>query len=213
VRTFRHWTPRYIYSRILEKHYRRTHPGLPWLTQEANRILETLLLPQDVGLECGSGRSTLWFAARVSHLTSVEHNPQWHARVAGWLDEKQLANVDYHLCPGSDSAADLYNLPAYVRIVDDIPPNSLDFALVDGIFRDACALLALDRLKAGGFLVIDNANLYLPCESHAPNSKREADGPASLLWAQFLQKTAGWRTIWTSNGVSDTAFFFKGHSS
>ncbi len=209
MRSFRHWTPRYIISRLVEKQYRRTHPGLPWLTQDANRMLETLLLPTDRGLEFGSGGSTVWFAARVSHLTSVEHNPEWHARVNTWLAEKRYNHVDYRLNPGKDGAVDLNNPPEYVRVIDELADSSLDFALVDGIYRDACALRVLQKLKPGGFLIIDNVNLHLPCKSHAPNSRTAQDGPRTPIWAQFVQETAGWRTIWTSNGISDTAFFFK----
>jgi len=210
MRTFRHWTPRYLISRVVEKQYRRTHPDLPWLTQTANRMLDTLILPPDQGLEFGSGRSTLWFANRVNHLTSVEHNPEWYARVSTWLTEKSYQNVDYRLCPGKDHAMNRNDLPEYVQIVKDLPGNSLEFVLVDGIFRDACALLALEKLKPGGFLIIDNANLYLPSRSCSPNSRTEQNGPASRLWEQFILQTKDWRKIWTSNGVSDTAFFFKG---
>ena len=210
MRTFRHWTPRYLISRIVEKQYRLTHPSLPWLTQTANRMLDTLILPRDQGLEFGSGRSTLWFADRVRHLTSVEHNPEWYARVNAWLMDKSYQNVDYRLCPGKDHAMNMDDLPEYVQVVKDLPGNSLELVLIDGIFRDACALLALEKLKPGGFLIIDNANLYLPCRSYSPNSRTEQNGPASRLWEQFILQTKDWRKIWTSNGVSDTAFFFKG---
>jgi predicted O-methyltransferase YrrM len=209
MRTFRHWTLRYIAARILEKQYRRANPGLPWLTQTANQMLDTLLLSQDKGLEFGSGRSTRWFAGRVSHLTSVEHNPQWAERVQAWLSESSQENVDYQLHPGKDQPVSMNQLPDYVCAVQAIAPGSLDFVLVDGIYRDACALLSLDRLKPGGFLILDNANLYLPCRSHSPNSRTERVGAASELWQQFLRHSAGWRRIWTSNHISDTAFFFK----
>lgn len=210
MRTFHHWTPRYIISRIHEKQYRHTHPGLPWLTPTANQMLDTLILPRDQGLEFGSGRSTLWFAGHVDHLTSVEHNPEWHARVTTWLAEKSFHNVDYRLYPGKDHPVNRHDLPDYVRVIQEMTENSLDFVLVDGIFRAACALLSLEKLRSGGFMIIDNANLYLSCRSHSPNSRTEQDGPASPLWEQFTLQTKDWRKIWTSNGVSDTAFFFKG---
>ena len=212
MRSFRHWTPRYILSRIIERRYRRLNPGLPWLTQTANAILPDYLLPTDVGLELGSGRSTLWFAQRVASLTSIEHNPEWYARVRGWLEEEHVTNVDYQLHPAEDGAGS-ETPPAYVRAVENIPIASLDFALVDGIYRDLAALAVLPRLKPGGVLIIDNANLYLPCGSHAPNSRHAADGPAGPQWADFLEHIAGWRRFWTGNGVSDTAFFFRPPSS
>jgi putative heme iron utilization protein len=49
------------------------HPNWPWLTKEAILLLERLLRPDDIGLEFGSGRSTIWFAERVEKLISIEH--------------------------------------------------------------------------------------------------------------------------------------------
>ena len=209
MRKFGHWSPHYLFHRLLEKHYRRQNPHLPWLTQAANRMLDTYLLPGDRGLEYGSGRSTLWFARRVAALTSVEHNPVWHQRVAGMLAEAGLTNVVYCLHEKAAEQAEWQALPAYVRAADRLEDGSLDFVLVDGIYRDACALVGLLKLKPGGVLILDNANLFLPCDSHAPNSLGMGDEPSSPLWRQFWGQVNTWRRLWTSNGVSDTAFFFK----
>ena len=69
-----HRTPRYVYHRTRQLCYERAHPDEPWLTPAAIGLLATLLRPADTGAEFGSGRSTLWFAARVAALTSVEHD-------------------------------------------------------------------------------------------------------------------------------------------
>jgi predicted O-methyltransferase YrrM len=209
MRSFRHWTPRYLFNRTIEKSYRSRNPGLPWLTPAANEILQTYLLPSDVGLEFGSGGSTLWFARRVKSLTSVEHNPDWYDRVHTRLETGKITNVDYHLHPGQETPGMDGSLPAYVLEAEKYAENSLDFVLVDGIYRDLCALTSLSRLKPGGVLLIDNVNLHLPCRSYAPNSRSPEDGPATAQWAKFQNLTQGWRKIWTSNGVSDTAFFFR----
>jgi hypothetical protein len=29
------------------------------------------------------------------------------------------------------------------------------------------------------------------------------------LWKEFLEVVTGWRSIWTSNGVADTAFYYN----
>jgi len=58
--------------------YEWSHSNYPWLTQQANLILSTLLKPTDMGLEWGSGRSTIWFTQRVKYLTSVEHDEAWY---------------------------------------------------------------------------------------------------------------------------------------
>ena len=210
MRTFRHWTPRYLFNRMVEKIYRRRRPDLPWLTPTANEILETYLTKTDKGLEFGSGKSTIWFARRIAALTSVEHNPVWYQKVTGMLSERKINNVKYLL--HEKGVEDEQGLEAaYVRAAVEIEDESLDFVLIDGIYRDACALTSINKLKPGGVMVIDNANLYLPCLSKAPNSRSTQDGPATQGWSQYYNMVKDWRSIWTGNGVSDTAFYFKGN--
>jgi len=59
MRSIQHWTPRYLKDRLAEAYYHRTHPGHPWLTRWANEMLASYLRSSDVGVEFGSGRSTL----------------------------------------------------------------------------------------------------------------------------------------------------------
>jgi hypothetical protein len=94
-----HLTPRYVCNRIRDLVYQRAHPTDPWLTPEAIGLLATLLHPTDRGAEFGSGRSTLWFAARVAELTSVETNARWHEAVTRQLKERSVDNVDCILVP------------------------------------------------------------------------------------------------------------------
>jgi len=58
-------------------------------------------------------------------------------------------------------------------------------------------------------LIIDNVNRYLPCLSKAPSSRRPALGPVTPVWAEVADGLRGWRTIWTSSGVTDTAIFIR----
>ncbi len=72
------------------------NPEHPWLTKEASFILVSLLKETDIGLEGGSGRSTLWFARRVKKLTSVEHNKNWYNKILKKLQGQKLdGKVDY----------------------------------------------------------------------------------------------------------------------
>jgi hypothetical protein len=63
-------------------------------------------------------------------------------------------------------------------------------------------------LKSGGILIIDNINWYWPQEqkSYFPNSRRMSDGFASPVWQQCAKLVKDWRYVWTSNGITDTAF-------
>ncbi len=207
-RSFRHWSLRYLLDRSAEKDYRRTHPGVPWIAPAAVEFLGGYLKPTDQMLEFGSGRSTLWFAEHVKHIISVEHNPVWYKEIASKIQEKGISNITYHLHPKQPDS-----VPAsqsdYVLVSQSIPVESLDVVLVDGIYRAQCVLQSLPLIMDGGILVIDNVNRYLPSNSIAPNSRTPQEGPVDDEWRQVLELIGAWRFFWTSNGVSDTAFYFK----
>jgi predicted O-methyltransferase YrrM len=208
VRKIAHRTPRYVYHRTRQMLYQRGHADAPWLTPDAIRLLESLLRPADRGAEFGSGRSTLWFAARVAALTSVEHDEQWDDTVSARLNERRLANVDYILAR-PDQPVELGGQSAYARVALGFPDASLDFALIDGHYRDYSAKFMLPKIKPGGMLIIDNVNWYLPSESRAPNWRTHALGPNGNIWAEVAEEVGRWRSIWTGSGVWDTALFIR----
>lgn len=201
MRTITHWTPQYIYDRLAVANYEKQYPEHPWLTQTAISILSSFLKDTDVGIEWGSGRSTAWLASRVKHLFSVEDNQEWYQTVKEKLSQQNLYNTEYYLETEQDS---------YVGVVNQFDENSLNFALVDGNFwRSTCALKVVSKIKLGGVIIIDNANWFLPSNSHSPNSRTFQTGAASDEWQSFLNLVLDWRTIWTSNGVTDTALFIR----
>lgn len=201
MRSFRHWTARYLLDRVKEARYRRRNPDAPWLTPAAIDILDSWLAPGDVGLEWGSGRSTAWIGRRVARLVSVEHHAGWYEKVRVGLPP----SVELRHCAVADPADEGC---AYVRSADLFADGSLDFALVDGFteLRGACALAVLRKLRPGGLLAIDNANWFIP---HASRSPRTAAQPFSRAWIEVIEALADWRCIWTSNGVTDTAFWVR----
>jgi predicted O-methyltransferase YrrM len=97
----------------------------------------------------------------------------------------------------------------YVAVTDQIADNSLDFALVDGMGRDKCALRLRQKLKPGGILILDNANWFLPCSTRSPASINIKSSAATDDWIRFNESVAKWRSIWTTNGVWDTALWVK----
>ncbi|MGC4896228.1 hypothetical protein [Micromonospora sp. DT31] len=204
LRTIRHWTPGYVLHRSREWAYRHSHPGTPWLTPRATELLDQMLLPTDRGLEFGSGWSTRWFAQRIHHLVSVEHDQTWHHAVSQQLKDDAVDNVDHVFVPETDGGGS-----EYVGVAARFADQSLHFVLVDGIYRDHCARRALPKIAAGGMLVIDNVNWFLPSNSRSPHSRSPADGAANEVWQEVAETVAGWRTIWTSCGVTDTAIFVR----
>lgn len=202
------YTPHYILNRTKLLFYELRYPDYPWLTQQANSLLSTLLKPTDVGFEWGSGGSTLWFAQRIKHLTSVEHDELWYKKVSSKLKASNISNVDYLLrkvAEGQEKPEE----SSYVQVVNIFSKDTLDFVLIDGLYRDVCANMVLERIRPGGIMIIDNANWYLPHDSTSPDSRPKNSAPASEEWARFLDRVKNWRLIWTSSGVWDTAIWFK----
>jgi predicted O-methyltransferase YrrM len=205
---FRHWTPRYLANRTAVGIYQHAHPTAPWLTPKAIELLTGMLLPTDRWLEFGSGRSTAWLSGRLEHLISVEHSPVWYDKVSRRLKELALDNVDYRLLPTS-LPDERGGESEYARLPLSLPDASLNLVLVDGKYRDHCARSALPKLAPGGLLVIDNVNWYLPSTTRSPFSRGPAAEPASTVWREVLDVIDGWRRVWTSCGVWDTAIYVR----
>jgi predicted O-methyltransferase YrrM len=92
-----------------------------------------------------------------------------------------------------------------VRAIEQFAPDSLDFVLVDGRLRHCCVMAALDQVRTGGLLIVDDAQQYLPSDSRAPGAARGLRDE----WRPAAAHLARWRRIWASDGVSDTALFVK----
>ena len=203
----RYLSPRCLYALLRRQIWIRTHPDVPWLTRQAVEILEERLKPTDVGLEWGSGRSTLWFARRISHLTSIEHSDRWFKRIKKMLSDKGIDNVDLLYAPLDTKEQ---SQQEYVRAAAELPKVGLDFVLIDGRLRDRCAELAMDLIKPGGMLIIDDAARYIQHPYCCPHSVMAQNGPPTPLWSKIATQLQALDTeaIWTSDGVTATVFYF-----
>ncbi len=201
----KHWTPRYVVNRVALWWWQKQNPEAPWLTADAVNFLSTWLRPGDTVAEFGSGRSTLFFARQVGpsgFVASAEHHEQWHTEVTGRLKSAGISNTVYALAPKEEAG---YIAAASTALAGRRP----NLALVDGLHRDACALWAMDAVRPGGIVAIDNVQRYLPHRTFAPYAIGQYGAPASPRWQQFWATASTWRCLWTSNGIEDTVFFFK----
>jgi predicted O-methyltransferase YrrM len=115
----------------------------PWLHPAAIAYLETLLHPDMVILEHGSGGSTLWFAERVAQVYSVEDQRPWYDAMLAIVPE----NVTMIF---SQSGRDI---PTYI--------NRIDLLMIDGHpaeARPTWIYAAPKTVRKGGVVVLDNAN-------------------------------------------------------
>lgn len=124
-------------------------PVRPWISYRATRRIARMMRPEWVVLEFGSGFSTAWLGLRCGALFSIEHDQDWYSTVQRLLLAKGLSRVRHLLRDG----------PAYSDL-SDWPDESFDFALIDGRQRAACVCSAAPKIKAGGWLYLDNSDRY-----------------------------------------------------
>jgi hypothetical protein len=121
---------------------------VPWLSYRAQRRIASLLQPDWLILEFGSGWSTAWFAQRCQKVYSFEHDPGWYETVHAKLTEKKISNVFHEL-----------REPACYSNLDEFPNATFDFALIDGIRRAECARNVYKKVKPGGWIYLDNTDM------------------------------------------------------
>ena len=199
-RSFRHLTPRYVFNRLKLILYEIYNPDKPWLTKDSINLIDQLIKKSDVGLEFGSGRSTSWFLKRLSNLISIETNELWYEKV------KDRCKTEIE--DGRLSYLIKKNEKEFLNFIQAIETESIDFVLIDGAFRDICAVNILDKIKKSGVLVIDNINWYIFVEKSKAPIPKDIDY-SNKIWKKFLTKTKSWRYIHTTDGITDTGIWIK----
>src|ERR1044071_8584230 len=128
-----------------EWQHRDPETGLvfPWYTKSFLDELVTWELGDKAVLELGMGASTLWWQRKSAYLTAFDTNPDWYNAVIMKMEGK----------PGDEYV---------VQAIEEIENKLMevyDIAIIDiepiG-WRDQCVPLALQSLKPGGKLIIDN---------------------------------------------------------
>lgn len=119
---------------------------LPWYTYAAIDLLENKPKTDLSVFEFGSGGSTLWWAKRVAHVTSVEHSEPWVEEMRPKLPD----NVVYIHEPLTPDGP-------YSRAAAATGRN-YDIIVNDGRDRVNCARNALGSLTDKGVIVWDNSD-------------------------------------------------------
>lgn len=145
-------------ARRKQARFEHDNPDAPWLVPQSIPVIERILTPDSIGFEWGAGRSTLWFARRARHITSVEGRRDWLDEVAGMVAQAGLSEkVSLQLCEVTSEHGFLGSeIARYAGAIDAIADGSLDFALIDGHFRDACTMKVARKVRPGGYVIIDN---------------------------------------------------------
>jgi hypothetical protein len=124
--------------------------------------------------EYGSGGSTLYWLSMNCQVVSIEHDPDWFAKLNKVIPAN--ARLDYRLVepePCSQIPAEYnsghpqyqnFDFQHYVTQIDPYPDETFDIVLVDGRSRPFCMQHAVSKVRKGGLLILDNADTpyYLP---------------------------------------------------
>ena len=122
-------------------------PARPWISYRATSFLDKKMTRDWPVIEFGSGMSTLWFARRCGFLHSIENGDHWYQLVSRRLHGTK--HVRYELRPTIDQYGD----------VSEYADASVDLAFVDGDWRAPCVKKVVSKIRAGGYLYLDNTDL------------------------------------------------------
>lgn len=149
---------------------------IPWITFSAIDFLRKISHSEMHIFEYGSGGSTFFWASRVKHITSIEHDKSWFETIKMELTKQKITNVDYVLREpysipdfekkqfqiasdyiSGDPSQNGKSFEAYVKTIDSFPDENFDVIVVDGRARPSCILHSLKKIKSGGYLLVDNS--------------------------------------------------------
>ena len=119
---------------------------LPWYTYPAIEYIKQLDFSEKEVFEYGSGNSTVFWSKLAKRVVSIESDRTWYETVR----EKVESNVEVKLIEDDDS---------YIQEISN--HNSFDVIVVDGIHRLECAKTAIDKLKSGGMIILDNSDWHV----------------------------------------------------
>ncbi len=118
---------------------------LPWVTYGFMDFISGRLNNTMDIFEFGPGNSTMWYAAKVNTVTSIEHDNHWFEKIKG--DMPDNANINYKKL--------IYD-GEYSKF-----PNTLgrqfDVVIVDGRDRVNCMKNALNAINETGVIILDDS--------------------------------------------------------
>jgi len=146
---------RRIYSGVLyHRIYRKRYPENPYYVPAVIRLMSEILGNKQAKVfEWGSGISTVWYAQRVESLVAIEHNEEWYHKVTGWLQTNKLNNVELKYIPPTNGSFQNYS-----QVILKYDDEFFDVVAVDGRNRVDCIRQAVNKVKVGGYLILDDSH-------------------------------------------------------
>jgi predicted O-methyltransferase YrrM len=167
----------------------------PWFVDEAVDFLAEQIQKGTIKkiLEFGSGASTVWFSSRVDVLISVEHSKEWHTKISNLITPR--SGIDLRLRPQ----------PYNTVCEETLPEKEFDLVVIDGRDRVACTQSAYQMIRPGGFLLLDNSDLFTTWAPPIFDLLKSWD---KITWVQKGPDQEGYSA---PEGIEwETTVFFKG---
>jgi len=193
---------------------------VPWIPIKAKIWLDKTLKPDMILFEFGSGLSTLYFSTKVKKVISIEHNKKWYNLLKKELIRKGIDNCECFLKEPElidtknsriakiEYTSDLkeyqgFHFRRYVESIDRYPNQFFDIVFIDGRVRIDCILHSINKIKIGGFLILDNSDekRYALAQNILKSYKNFKIFDIGLLnpYSKY-SKTSFWEmTIWKIN--------------
>lgn len=134
---------------------------IPWFTYPAYEFINQFNFSEKSVFEWGSGNSSIYFAKRCQLIISIEHDLLWFEKQS----KKMLPNQQlFH-----------FTDEKYYQSILDFN-QQFDIIIVDGILREQCLEIVLNKLKNGGMVILDNADRYPEaCKKYRDNGFIQID--------------------------------------
>jgi hypothetical protein len=199
-RSLRHALP---LARTLVRDRSALDDGVPWLSFRAIAWLRSYLRPEMDVFEYGSGGSTIFLASRVVELVSVEHDLEWYTKTTRRLEDlglqctyllrEPVAGADERF-RSTDPAYREMSFEPYVKAIDACDDGTFDLVIVDGRARPACAIRAIPKVRAGGYLLLDDADRpHYGAAIEALSGYTRTDLRGAVPYSTTIETTSVWR--------------------
>lgn len=120
--------------------------SLPWYTYPAIEYCNQLDASGLNIFEYGSGNSSLYWAHKGANVWCVEDDPAWYETMKG---------KSAHLCGISLRTTSA----AYASAIAEVG-QQFDIVIIDGVWRNECAAVALAHVRRDGVIILDNSDWY-----------------------------------------------------
>ncbi len=120
---------------------------IPWYTYPAIEYINQLDFSDKFIFEYGSGNSTLFWSKKAYQVVSVENDKQWYEKTAQYNSKNII--VKLHT-----------NENTYIQEITK-HEHEFDVIIIDGSYRYKCAKMAINKLKSGGMIILDNSDWWV----------------------------------------------------